>query len=242
MANLHISEVSKSFGTRRILDRVSLDVASGEVVVLMGRSGSGKSTLLRCVTGLTQVDSGEILVDGKGLDYRRAPLRARRLGIGFVFQSLNLFPHLTVAQNLALAPTVVARRPTDEVRRAADEAIARVGLADKAGAYPSQLSGGQQQRAAIARAIVMAPKVMLFDEITSALDPELIGEVLVVVGELARSGMTILMVTHEVGFARRAANRIAFLSEGRICEIGPPDAMLNKPTTPEMREFVRSIR
>jgi polar amino acid transport system ATP-binding protein len=240
MSLVEIREVDKSFGQLHVLKRVSLDVAEGEIVVIIGRSGSGKSTLLRCINGLEPIQGGSIRVDGDLVNAPKADLRQLRQKVGIVFQSYNLFPHLTVERNITLAPTVVKRIGLDEARQIAHEVLRQVGLEDKIGAYPDQLSGGQQQRVAIARSLAMHPKIMLFDEITSALDPELIGEVLRALERLAGRGMTMLLVTHEIGFARNVADRVVFMHEGEIWEQGSR-ASLDKPQTPELVNFLGSV-
>ncbi|MGH7318930.1 MAG: amino acid ABC transporter ATP-binding protein [Candidatus Rokuibacteriota bacterium] len=241
MSLVRIEAVDKRFGRLQVLTQVSLDVAQGEIVAIIGRSGSGKSTLLRCINGLEPIDGGSIWVDGELVNGPRTDLRRLRQKIGIVFQSYNLFPHLTVERNITLAPTVVKKLPRDQARAIAVEVLRRVGLDDKIDAYPDQLSGGQQQRVAIARSLAMSPKAMLFDEITSALDPELIGEVLKVLEDLARLGMTMLLVTHEMGFARTVAHRVVFMHEGRVWETGPPGELLVNPKTPELDTFIKSV-
>ena len=241
MSLVRAENVDKRFGSLQVLKQVSLDVAQGEIVAIIGRSGSGKSTLLRCINGLEPIDGGRIWVDGELVNGPTTDLRRLRQKIGIVFQSYNLFPHLTVERNITLAPTVVKKLPLTEARRVAHEVLRRVGLEDKIDAYPDQLSGGQQQRVAIARSLAMSPKAMLFDEITSALDPELIGEVLKVLEDLARQGMTMLLVTHEMGFARTVAHRVVFMHEGRVWEAGPPDEVLVRPRTPELDTFIKSV-
>ncbi len=236
-----VKNVHKYFGRLHVLKGVSLDVAKGQVVVIIGPSGSGKSTLLRCLNYLEPVQSGEIWIDGIRLDHHRTNIRAVRAEVGIVFQSFNLFPHLTVIRNVMLAPVVVRRRPQNEVRQAALAMLAKVGLQDKVGAYPSQLSGGQQQRVAIARALAMQPKLMLFDEVTSALDPELVREVLDVMKQLARDGMTMIVVTHEMGFAREVADRVIFMDEGRIVEEGQAAELFDRPREQRTREFLGKI-
>ena len=235
MIRLH--DVRKNFGALTVLDGVSFDVARGQVAVIIGRSGSGKSTALRCIDRLERIDGGEITVCGHRLADPKLDLRALRQDVGIVFQSYNLFPHLTVEQNVTLAPTAVKRLPRAEARDRAHAVLRQVGLADKAAAYPEQLSGGQQQRAAIARSLAMQPKVMLFDEVTSALDPELTAEVLHVLEQLADSGMTMVLVTHEMAFARRIADLLVFMHGGRVRETGP-GAILAEPQTEELRQFV----
>jgi ABC-type polar amino acid transport system ATPase subunit len=236
-----VKNIHKHFGKLHVLDDVSLDVAKGEVVVIIGPSGSGKSTLLRCLNYLEPVQSGEIWIDGIRLDHHRTNIRAVRAEVGIVFQSFNLFPHLTVIKNVMLAPVVVRKRPEGEVRKAALAMLAKVGLQDKVDAYPSQLSGGQQQRVAIARALAMQPKLMLFDEVTSALDPELVREVLDAMKQLARDGMTMIVVTHEMGFAREMADRVIFMDEGRIVEAGTAADVFDRPKEPRTREFLGKI-
>ena len=234
---IQLRDVRKSFGALTVLDGVSFEVAKGQVAVIIGRSGSGKSTALRCIDRLERIDGGEITVCGHRLADPKLDLRALRQDVGIVFQSYNLFPHLTVEQNITLAPVAVKRLPRAEARERAHAVLRQVGLADKAGAYPEQLSGGQQQRAAIARSLAMQPKVMLFDEVTSALDPELTAEVLHVLEQLAGSGMTMVLVTHEMGFARRIADLLVFMHGGRVRETGP-GAILTDPQTEELRQFV----
>jgi polar amino acid transport system ATP-binding protein len=241
MSLVEIRAVDKSFGALKVLDGVTLSVAEGEIVAIIGRSGSGKSTLLRCINGLEPIQGGEIRVDGDLVSAPKADLRRLRQKVGIVFQSYNLFPHLNVERNITLAPTVVRRLALAEARDIARAVLREVGLEDKIEAYPDQLSGGQQQRVAIARSLAMQPKIMLFDEITSALDPELIGEVLHVLERLARHGMTMLVVTHEMGFARNVADRIVFMHAGRIWEEGPTSELLERPRTPELEQFLGSV-
>jgi len=241
MSLVEIRAVDKSFGALKVLDGVTLSVAEGEIVAIIGRSGSGKSTLLRCINGLEPIQGGEIRVDGDLVSAPKADLRRLRQKVGIVFQSYNLFPHLNVERNITLAPTVVRRLALAEARDIARAVLREVGLEDKIEAYPDQLSGGQQQRVAIARSLAMQPKIMLFDEITSALDPELIGEVLRVLERLARHGMTMLVVTHEMGFARNVADRIVFMHAGRIWEEGPTRELLERPRTPELEQFLGSV-
>jgi polar amino acid transport system ATP-binding protein len=240
MSLVEIREVDKRFGHLHVLKRVSLDVAEGEIVAIIGRSGSGKSTLLRCINGLEPIQGGTIRVDGDLVNAPKADLRQLRQKVGIVFQSYNLFPHLTVERNITLAPTVVRRIGLDEARRIAHEVLRQVGLEDKIAAYPDQLSGGQQQRVAIARSLAMHPKIMLFDEITSALDPELIGEVLRALERLAAQGMTMLLVTHEIGFAKNVADRVVFMHEGEVWEEGSRST-LDQPQTPELVNFLGSV-
>jgi polar amino acid transport system ATP-binding protein len=243
--------VHKSFGPLDVLRGVDLRVRAGEVTVVLGPSGSGKSTLLRTINHLEKVDNGWISVDGELIGYRRAgnklyelkekDVRRQRTHIGFVFQNFHLFPHLTVLENLTEAPVSVLRRPRGEARETARRLLDRVGLADKADAYPRQLSGGQQQRVAIARALALAPKVLLFDEPTSALDPELVGEVLDVIKDLARSGTTMIVVTHEIGFAREVADTVVFMDGGVVVEQGPPGAVLDAPRHERTRAFLSKV-
>ncbi|MFZ5925477.1 MAG: amino acid ABC transporter ATP-binding protein [Bacillota bacterium] len=238
---IKVTKLNKHFGRLHVLRDVSFEVAKGEVVVILGRSGSGKSTLLRCLNYLEPPDSGEIRIDGKLIDPRRTDLQALREEMGFVFQHFNLFPHLTALDNVTLALRVVKRMPESRAEEIGIGVLTRVGLAAKADAYPDQLSGGQQQRVAIARSMAMNPKVMLFDEPTSALDPELIGEVLAAMEDLARGGMTMIVVTHEMGFARRVATRALFMHEGSIIEEGTPTELFENPKTQEARTFISSI-
>lgn len=235
-----LNNISKSFGANKVLDGISFEVQPGQVVALIGRSGSGKSTALRCMNGLEQIQDGEITICSHRLTpqaHNHKLLRSLHLDVGMVFQSYNLFPHLTVGQNIMLAPRWVKKSAKTEARERAHKVLARVGLADKFDAYPEQLSGGQQQRVAIARSLAMEPKVMLFDEVTSALDPELTGEVLKVMEQLAQEGMTMILVTHEMGFARKVADTVIFMHQGKVHEIGA-GAMLDAPQTPELRQFV----
>jgi polar amino acid transport system ATP-binding protein len=241
MSLVDIDRVEKSFGHVKVLDGVSLAVREGEIVAIIGRSGSGKSTLLRCINGLEPIQGGTIRVDGDLVSAPKADLKRLRQKVGIVFQSYNLFPHLTVERNITLAPTVVKKTAPAEAQAIAHAVLAQVGLEDKLHAYPDQLSGGQQQRVAIARSLAMHPKIMLFDEITSALDPELIGEVLRVLEGLARQGMTMLVVTHEMGFAKNVAHRLVFMHHGRIWEEGPTREVLDRPRTPELVQFLGSV-
>ncbi|HLW48574.1 MAG TPA: amino acid ABC transporter ATP-binding protein [bacterium] len=249
---LRIVDLHKRFGSLEVLRGVSLDVAQGEVVTLIGASGSGKTTLLRCINALEEYQEGRIYLGDTLLGYRenserlaRLPesqLARQRADVGMVFQSFNLFPHITVLDNVALGLVYVRRRPGDEARRIAASWLERVGLADKVGAYPFQLSGGQQQRVAIARAVAMGPKLLLFDEVTSALDPELVGEVLSVMQDLARSGHTMLVVSHEMMFVREVAHRVIFMDGGVVAEQGPPDQLLHQPRTERLRTFLGRFR
>ena len=238
MSLVELHNVVKRFGANTVLDRVSLSVEAGEIIAVIGRSGSGKSTMLRCINGLEPIQEGRIVFDGETVNDPATNLRKLRQRVGIVFQSYNLFPHLSVERNITLAPRVVKGMEREAARELATRALARVGLAEKIDAYPDQLSGGQQQRVAIARALAMEPAVLLCDEITSALDPELVGEVLRVVESLADDGMTLLMVTHELAFARRVANRMAVLADGRIVECGAAEEVLERPQADETRAFL----
>ncbi|MEN2742787.1 amino acid ABC transporter ATP-binding protein [Microbacterium sp. X-17] len=233
--------VDKHFGDLHVLRSIDLDVAPREVVVVVGPSGSGKSTLCRSINRLETIDGGEIRVDGELLPQEGAELARLRAEVGMVFQSFNLFAHRTVLDNVALAPIKVRKVKKAEAERQALELLDRVGIADKAGSHPAQLSGGQQQRAAIARALAMQPKVMLFDEPTSALDPEMVGEVLDVMTSLAREGMTMIVVTHEMGFARRAADRVVFMDHGQIVEQATPAEFFDSPRTERAKSFLASV-
>jgi polar amino acid transport system ATP-binding protein len=238
MSIVSLASVRKQFGPLQVLNDVSLDVERGSVVVIIGRSGSGKSTLLRCINGLEAIQGGRIEVNGRTLSRDEAALRAVRQEVGFVFQSFNLFPHFTVERNITIGLTVVRRMPLAEAREVAERALRQVGLIEKRDVYPDHLSGGQQQRVAIARCLALSPKVMLFDEVTSALDPELKGEVLKVIADLAKEGMTMILVTHEMNFARSVADRILFMNQGRIWEEGPPDEIFGAPRTAELKQFI----
>ncbi|GAA1572936.1 amino acid ABC transporter ATP-binding protein [Kribbella hippodromi] len=239
---LSIRGVRKAYGENVVLDGFDLEVAAGECVVLIGASGSGKSTLLRCVNLLETVDDGVVELDGVDITDPRIDADEVRSGIGIVFQSYNLFPHLSVLDNITLAPIRVHKVPRDAARARALQMLERVGLADKAAARPDELSGGQQQRAAIARAMVNSPQLLLLDEVTSALDPELVGEVLDLLRELKSEGMTMLVCTHEMGFARDVADQVCFLHRGRPLELGPPAQVLENPREPRTREFLSRIR
>ena len=238
---LKLENVHKWFGSLHVLKGISMEVARGEVVVVIGRSGSGKSTILRCVNGLEPIQQGRILVDGELVEAHSRHVRKIREEVGFVFQSFNLFPYYTAQENVSLALKIVKKIPPDQARGIAEEMLRRVGLSDKLAAYPDQLSGGQQQRVAIARALAMSPKLMLFDEVTSALDPELVGEVLKVMQDLAEGGMTMVVVTHEMGFARAVADRVLFVHEGQIAEEGPTEQIFSAPRNENLRSFIQSI-
>ncbi|MCX8999654.1 amino acid ABC transporter ATP-binding protein [Rhizobiaceae bacterium BDR2-2] len=246
-----IHGVSKRFGQLQVLDDVTLTIPAGSVTAILGQSGSGKSTLLRSINHLERVDDGFIAIDGELIGYRQdrdtlyelkeKDILRRRVEVGMVFQNFNLFPHLTALENIVEAPITVRGLSRDKAQAEALELLARVGLADKARAYPRQLSGGQQQRVAIARALALKPKVLLFDEPTSALDPELVNEVLDVIKELARSGTTLIIVTHEIGFAREVADTIVFMEGGRILETGTPEKVFNRPDHPRTAAFLAKV-
>jgi polar amino acid transport system ATP-binding protein len=238
---IDIKGARKFYGKLEALRGVDLEVAKGEVVLVIGPSGSGKSTLLRSVNRLERLNGGSIRIDGESVTDERADIRRIREEVGMVFQNFNLFPHLSVMENITLAPTTVLKTHKDEAKELAQKLLTKVGLADKAYAYPDQLSGGQQQRVAIARSLAMSPKVMLFDEPTSALDPEMIKEVLDVMTDLAREGMTMLVVSHEMGFARAAANRVIFMDQGQIVEIAPPEEFFTNPKEERTKRFLEHI-
>ncbi|MBX3588327.1 MAG: amino acid ABC transporter ATP-binding protein [Ramlibacter sp.] len=239
---VEITALRKSYGANEVLKGIDLKVTPGEVIAIIGKSGSGKSTLLRCINGLEEFQDGALSVDGKKLLYDNpAAMRELRQRVGMIFQSFNLFPHLTVGRNIMLAPTLVKKKDPAAAAEQARKLLARVGLGEKFDATPDQLSGGQQQRVAIARALAMEPAVLLCDEITSALDPELVGEVLRVVESLADEGMTLLMVTHEMSFARKVSDRVIFMHQGRVHEMGPPAEIFGSPQTPELQQFLSSL-
>ncbi|AVX21270.1 amino acid ABC transporter ATP-binding protein, PAAT family (TC 3.A.1.3.-) [Carboxydocella sporoproducens DSM 16521] len=235
-----IKNLYKRFGDLEVLKDINLHVREGEVVVVIGPSGSGKSTMLRCINKLEEATAGEIIVDNIPLT-SKANINAIRQEVGMVFQRFNLFPHMTALQNITLAPIQVRKQSKAEAEKIARELLAKVGLSDKADSYPDQLSGGQQQRVAIARALAMRPKVMLFDEPTSALDPEMVGEVLNVMKDLAREGMTMVVVTHEMGFAREVGDRVIFMDEGRIVEEGTPEQIFQNPQQERTRSFLSKV-
>ncbi len=238
---VRIEGLHKRFDKLEVLRGIDLAVGEHEVVCLIGASGSGKSTLLRCVNLLEPIDAGRILIDGSDITLADVDPNKVRRGIGIVFQSFNLFPHMSVLDNVTLAPVRVLHTPREQARREATELLTRFGLADKRDEYPDRLSGGQQQRVAIVRALAMQPRLMLLDEITSALDPELVAEVLNVVRELAAGGMTMIIATHEMGFARDIASRVCFLDDGRILEEGPPDQIFSSPAEPRTRRFLERV-
>jgi len=235
---INIQGLHKHFGANHVLKGVDLDVVEGEVVAIIGRSGSGKSTLLRTINGLETFDEGSIQVEGNHIHATTGELRALRQKVGMIFQQFNLFPHLTVGRNVMLAPNIVKKTTKAECEAIAREMLDKVGLAEKFDAFPDQLSGGQQQRVAIARALAMKPRVLLCDEITSALDPELVNEVLGVVKKLASEGMTLVMVTHEMRFAREVGDKLVFMHHGRVHEVGHPATLMANPGTPELANFV----
>jgi len=239
---VEITALRKSYGDNEVLKGIDLQVQQGEVIAIIGKSGSGKSTLLRCINGLEVFQKGALTVDGKPLLHANAlAMRELRQRVGMIFQGFNLFPHLSVGRNIMLAPSLVKHKESAAGVAQARKLLDRVGLAEKFDAMPEQLSGGQQQRVAIARALAMEPAVLLCDEITSALDPELVGEVLRVVESLAQEGMTLLMVTHEMSFARKVADRVIFMHQGRVHEMGPPVDLFGNPQTPELKQFLSSL-
>ena len=237
-----IQGLRKSYGSNEVLKGIDLQVKPGEVIAIVGKSGSGKSTLLRCINGLESFQQGRLAVQGESLQHDNPQaMRALRQQVGMIFQSFNLFPHLSVGQNIMLAPRLVKQIPDTELQETVKRLLARVGLEDKFNAYPDQLSGGQQQRVAIARALAMSPSILLCDEITSALDPELVGEVLSVVESLAQEGMTLLMVTHEMQFARKVSNRVIFMHQGRVHEQGAAQQLFEQPQTAELKQFLSAL-
>ncbi|WP_413732662.1 amino acid ABC transporter ATP-binding protein [Sodalis sp. RH20] len=238
-AVVDIRGLHKRFGDNEVLKGIDLQIKRQEVVCILGKSGSGKSTLLRCINGLENFEEGELTVDGQAIrQHDAAAMRELRQNVGMIFQSFNLFPHLTVGKNVMLAPTLVKKMPREQAERTARVLLKRVGLEEKFATWPGNLSGGQQQRVAIARSLAMNPEVLLCDEITSALDPELVGEVLQVIEGLAADGMTIIMVTHEMGFARKVADRIVFMHQGRVHEMGTPEDIFDHPRTAELKQFL----
>jgi polar amino acid transport system ATP-binding protein len=238
---IEFREVNKWFGSFQVLKDINLTIHPGEVVVVCGPSGSGKSTLIRCINGLELIQSGDIIVDGMSLNDPKTNITKLRAEVGMVFQQFNLYPHKTALENIILAPMKVRKQSREEAEKIAHDLMAKVGIPEKIHGYPAQLSGGQQQRVAIARALAMQPKIMLFDEPTSALDPEMINEVLEVMGNLAREGMTMVVVTHEMGFAKKVSHRIIFMDEGRIIEEGTPETFFARPKSERTRTFLSKI-
>lgn len=238
---IEVSQLAKSFGTNRVLEDINVEIKTQEVVVVIGPSGSGKSTFLRCLNLLEEPTGGEIRIEGVSLMDKDTKITEIRQEVGMVFQQFNLFPHKTVLENITLAPVQIRKWPLDRARKKAMELLEKVGLAEKADAYPASLSGGQSQRVAIARALAMEPKVMLFDEPTSALDPEMVGEVLAVMKDLAKDGMTMVVVTHEMGFAREVGDRVIFMEQGHIVEEGPPEQIFNSPRQGRTQEFLSKV-
>ena len=238
---ISVKDLHKSFGGVTVLDGISTDIEKGDVVCIIGPSGSGKSTFLRCLNRLETPDSGKILLDGVDLTDPRTDLDRQRMKMGMVFQQFNLFPHMTVLKNLTMAPMLLKKESQQTAEQRAMTLLERVGLADRAGEYPARLSGGQKQRIAIVRALCMEPEVLLFDEPTSALDPEMVGEVLDVMKELAQSGMTMVVVTHEMGFAREVASRVLFMDQGVIMEENRPGALFENPQSPRLRSFLSKV-
>ena len=238
---IQVENLQKAFGTLRVLDGIDLEICRGDVVVIVGPSGSGKSTFLRCLNRLEETTGGNIYFNGVNITAPDVNINKHRQKMGMVFQQFNLFPHLTIMRNLTIGPMKLLKKSKEEAEKKAQELLDRVGLGDRAYSYPNQLSGGQKQRVAIVRALCMEPEVMLFDEPTSALDPEMVGEVLEVMLELAKEGMTMVCVTHEMGFAREVASRVLFIDEGKIMEQGTPDEVFNHPKHPRLQEFLSKV-
>ena len=238
---IHVENLQKAFGKLQVLDGIDLDICRGDVVVIVGPSGSGKSTFLRCLNRLEETTGGSIYFNGVNITAPDVNINKHRQKMGMVFQQFNLFPHLTIMRNLTIGPMKLLKKSKEEAEKKAQELLDRVGLGDRAYSYPNQLSGGQKQRVAIVRALCMEPEVMLFDEPTSALDPEMVGEVLEVMQELAKEGMTMVCVTHEMGFAREVASRVLFIDEGKIMEQGTPDEVFNHPKHPRLQEFLSKV-
>ncbi|EUJ24259.1 amino acid ABC transporter ATP-binding protein [Listeria grandensis] len=241
MTKLKVTDLKKSFGTNEVLKGINLEVAEGEVVCVIGPSGSGKSTFLRCMNHLEEITAGSVIVDDFNITDKKTDINKVRENIGMVFQHFNLFPHMSVLKNIMLAPTELSKQSKEEARKAALALLTRVGLADKADAFPSQLSGGQKQRVAIARALAMNPDIMLFDEPTSALDPEMVGEVLGVMKDLAKEGMTMMVVTHEMGFAKEVGDRVIFMDGGYIVEEGTPEQVFDTPKHERTISFLEKV-
>ncbi|RDL45188.1 amino acid ABC transporter ATP-binding protein [Marinomonas piezotolerans] len=241
MSLVKLDQVHKYYGDFHVLKGIDLDIKAGEVVSIIGKSGSGKSTLLRCINGLEEYQQGGISVDDKEVTSEDIQVRRLALSVGMIFQNFNLFPHLTVGENIMLAPTIVLKKSKAEAQTIAKAMLEKVGLGDKFGSYPEKLSGGQQQRVAIARALAMNPKVLLCDEITSALDPELVGDVLKVLEQLAKEGMTLVLVTHEMNFARDVGDRVVFMHQGKVWEEGNSKKLLSDPETEELKQFIGAV-
>lgn len=240
-AIISVKNLQKSFGQLHVLSGIDIDINRGDVVVVIGPSGSGKSTFLRCLNRLEESTGGNIYFEGEDITAKNVNINKHRQKMGMVFQQFNLFPHLTIMRNLTIGPMKLLKKTQEEAEKQAQELLDRVGLGDRAQSYPNQLSGGQKQRVAIVRALCMEPSVMLFDEPTSALDPEMVGEVLEVMKELALGGMTMVVVTHEMGFAREVANRVIFIDEGKIVEEGPPDVIFTAPKHPRLQDFLSKV-
>ncbi|MFD1383181.1 amino acid ABC transporter ATP-binding protein [Rhodanobacter aciditrophus] len=241
MSLVKLNQVHKYYGDFHVLKGIDLNIKAGEVVSIIGKSGSGKSTLLRCINGLEQYQQGGITVDDKEVTSEDIQVRRLALSVGMIFQNFNLFPHLTVGENIMLAPTIVLKKSKEEAAKTARAMLEKVGLGDKFDSYPEKLSGGQQQRVAIARALAMNPKVLLCDEITSALDPELVGDVLKVLEQLAKEGMTLILVTHEMNFARDVGDRVVFMHQGKVWEEGNSKVLLSNPETEELKQFIGAV-